>query len=152
MILDIGCGQHPISKAIHLDVNKGSKHLDVLASIYNLPFNENSFQAVHCSNVFEHLKDPFKALQEVHRVSRRAYIKVPNSKYYTWKTSDSNNEHLYSWNRWTLYNFLKLKYTMVFISESIRQIVKPNMKYKLFLALVSALFDRSNELLAECWK
>ena len=38
--------------------------------IYALPYNDNSFDLVICSEVLEHLEHPEKALTEVIRVSK----------------------------------------------------------------------------------
>lgn len=40
------------------------------ADVYNLPFEENSFDIVHVSQVLGHLNDPVKALRELLRVCR----------------------------------------------------------------------------------
>jgi ubiquinone/menaquinone biosynthesis C-methylase UbiE len=40
-------------------------------SIYRLPFEDNSFDTVMCSEVLEHLTEPDKGLQELLRVCRR---------------------------------------------------------------------------------
>jgi len=43
----------------------------VLADAHNLPFKEDSFDLVLCSEVFEHLLDPKKAFMEITRVSKK---------------------------------------------------------------------------------
>lgn len=40
----------------------------IQASIYDLPFPDNSFDAVFSHALFEHLQEPVKALQEIYRV------------------------------------------------------------------------------------
>ncbi len=57
------------------------------ASIYNLPFESNSFDAVISINVFSHLENPRKALSEFSRIQRfngRLLFSFPNlhSYYY----------------------------------------------------------------------
>ncbi len=48
-------------------------------SIYELPYKNNSFDLVICTEVLEHLEDPTKALKEMLRVSRKyLIISVPN--------------------------------------------------------------------------
>jgi len=49
------------------------------ASVYQLPFEDNSFDLVILSEVLEHLEDPSKALEEIKRVSKQyALISVPH--------------------------------------------------------------------------
>ena len=54
-------------------------------SLYKLPFSDNSFDAVVCSEVLEYVHDVDRALQELKRVSRRyVLITAPNEPYYKW--------------------------------------------------------------------
>lgn len=54
-------------------------------SIYKLPFSDNSFDTVVCSEVLEHLDDPARALAELHRVARNyVLITVPREPYFQW--------------------------------------------------------------------
>ena len=47
-------------------------------SLYKLPFSDNSFDAVVCSEVLEHLDDPGRAIAQMKRVARRhVLITVP---------------------------------------------------------------------------
>lgn len=51
------------------------------ASIYNLPFEDNSFDFIICSEVLEHLDKDAKAVMELHRVLKKnghLAITVPN--------------------------------------------------------------------------
>lgn len=59
----------------HLDIRKGD--------ICRLPFKDNSFDLVLCCEVLEHLKDPKKALSELHRISGKYVIlSVPNEPWF----------------------------------------------------------------------
>src|SRR3989344_5595623 len=47
--------------------------------IYELPYKDNSFDLIVCTEVLEHLEEPTKALQEMLRVSKKyLIISVPN--------------------------------------------------------------------------
>lgn len=49
------------------------------ASIYDIPYGNNSFDLIICTEVLEHLEDPTKALREILRVSKKyLIISVPN--------------------------------------------------------------------------
>lgn len=97
-ILEAGCGEGFIlerlyranigEKTVGIDflekaISIGKKerpHLDLrVADVYKLPFKDNSFDLVICSEVLEHLKEPEKALKELQRVCKRYVIlSVPN--------------------------------------------------------------------------
>lgn len=67
-----------IAKKIHPDLNikKGD--------IYKLPYKDNSFDLVLCTEVLEHLSDPKKAYKELRRVSRKyVLLSVPNEPFFT---------------------------------------------------------------------
>jgi len=73
-ILDIGAGfsppyKHLFPNRVRVDVDK-NKNPDIIGSIYNLPFEDNSQNTILCSEVFEHLIDPQAAADELHRVLR----------------------------------------------------------------------------------
>lgn len=44
------------------------------ASVYNLPYQDDSFDLVICCEVLEHLEDPQRALEELKRVSKQHLI------------------------------------------------------------------------------
>ncbi len=41
---------------------------DIIGDIHNLPFADNSIEAIVCLAVLEHVENPFKACAEIHRV------------------------------------------------------------------------------------
>ena len=45
-----------------------SKQCDIICDITNIPRSDNSFDNIICTEVFEHLPDPIKALKELTRV------------------------------------------------------------------------------------
>jgi ubiquinone/menaquinone biosynthesis C-methylase UbiE len=52
--------------------------------IYKLPYKDNSFDLLICTEVLEHLEDPTKALKELLRVSKKyCLLTVPNEPYFT---------------------------------------------------------------------
>jgi 2-polyprenyl-3-methyl-5-hydroxy-6-metoxy-1,4-benzoquinol methylase len=51
--------------------------------IYGLPYRDNSFDIVICTEVLEHLENPGEALDEIVRVSKRyCLFSVPNEPYF----------------------------------------------------------------------
>lgn len=89
-VLDIGAGDGLIT---HLLGAKGieyeeegvrlaqEKGVDVIqGDAYNLPFDDNSFEAVTMIDVLEHFSEPLKALAEARRVAPVLYINTPPKK------------------------------------------------------------------------
>ena len=109
LMLDVGCGEgrhifgvmqnYPDIKCIGLDMDKDSLNkaeegyeyfesisnagVDFLkGSAYSLPFPNNSFDLVVCSEVLEHLHEYNDAVKEIHRVLKpggKFYASVPAS-------------------------------------------------------------------------
>lgn len=58
---------------------------DIVGDIHHLPFEDNSQEAIICLAVLEHVENPAKALQEIHRVLKPrgcCFIYVPFLFYY----------------------------------------------------------------------
>ncbi len=54
-------------------------------SLYKLPFSDQAFDTVVCSEVLEHLDAPERAVRELRRVARRhVLITVPREPYFGW--------------------------------------------------------------------
>ncbi len=81
-------------------------------SIYDLPYKDNSFDLVLCTEVLEHLEEPEKALRELVRVSKKYLaISVPNEPFFmfaqlvrgkNWSRLGNDIEHI---NHWTMFGF-----------------------------------------------
>lgn len=88
-VLDIGSGHNPYEKADVLceryleDVERtGHVKIDarpfVIATLEFLPFKDRSFDLVTCSHVLEHVDNPLRALEEIKRVGKSAYVVTPS--------------------------------------------------------------------------
>lgn len=97
-ILDAGCGEGFSMNKLSVNgigekiegieyskdaLNFGKKLFPYLTftqgSIYELPYENNSFDLVICTEVLEHLEEPTRALKEILRVSKEyLIISVPN--------------------------------------------------------------------------
>ena len=58
---------------------------DIVGDIHSLPFADNSQEAIFCSAVLEHVENPFKAVEEMHRVLEPGgylFVYVPFLYYY----------------------------------------------------------------------
>lgn len=83
MILNIGA----LSKNLQ-SLHQGIRNLDIcyypnidfIADVCDLPFQSGSLDMIIFKNVLEHVKNPTKALEEIHRVLKKGgilYVKVP---------------------------------------------------------------------------
>lgn len=89
MILDVGSGALPWIKGILgtrglvipcdplaeeykklFDYEKHGQDAPIEAFAESLPFDDSSFNIVHCSNALDHTQDPYKAILEMERVCR----------------------------------------------------------------------------------
>jgi ubiquinone/menaquinone biosynthesis C-methylase UbiE len=87
------------------------------ASIYELPYRENSFDLVISTEVLEHLRFPDKALQELVRVSKKyVLLSVPNEPIFMLSNLirvknvsrfGNDIEHINHWSFWGFEKFVK---------------------------------------------
>jgi len=104
-ILDAGCGEgftimklmeNGIGKrlvgvenskiAISLSKKVNPQLTIKFGSVYSLPYKDNSFDLVICTEVLEHLNEPEKGLSELVRVSKKyLLLTVPNEPWFTYQ-------------------------------------------------------------------
>jgi len=86
-VLDVGCGRKPYRKFlkcreyIGMDINE-KVNPDIIGKVTNIPFDDETFDAVICTEVLEHLQEPSSGLKEIRRVLKKngiLYITVPMS-------------------------------------------------------------------------
>ena len=74
LTLDIGCCNSPYSKYFPnrtgLDTRDGDG-VDVIGDAHKLPFENESFEIVLCTEVMEHLHSPHIAIAEMNRVLKQ---------------------------------------------------------------------------------
>lgn len=78
------------------EVAKKAKTKTVVGSILEMPFADNSFDIVVSTEVIEHVTEPLKAIQEMHRVLKPGGVVVittPNA-FWHWAIRLSNALHL----------------------------------------------------------
>lgn len=132
-ILDVGCGEgFTLSRFKNNGIGKKLEGIEYLqdaidlgkktypdikitkGSIYELPYKDNSFDLVLCTEVLEHLEDPARGLRELARVSKKyLVISVPNEPFFmfaqfvrgkNWSRFGNDIEHI---NHWTMFGFPK---------------------------------------------
>ncbi len=78
-LLDLGCGKRPysliydplVAKSVGTEVTfspHGTADADVLARGEALPFRDDAFDTILCTEVLEHTVDPFEAMREISRL------------------------------------------------------------------------------------
>src|SRR5260221_7146467 len=133
-VLDVGCGEGftlaRLKKEKIGEKLEGIEYLDEAiklgkinnpgieikkGTIYELPYKDNSFDLVICTEVLEHLVDPIKALEEMVRVSKHyCLLSVPDEPFFmlaqlirgkNWSRLGNDIEHI---NHWTFWGFRQL--------------------------------------------
>ena len=133
-VLDAGCGegfaveyltrQRPGWQITGVDLSSdaiayaqaqfGNRARFQTGSIYELPFPDDSFDAVLCSEVLEHLDDPDRAVAELKRVARHyVVITVPREPYFQWLNNigqglglSPDPEHVNFWTKMSFQMFI----------------------------------------------
>lgn len=83
VILNIGCGKTRIPGSIGVDVVDIENYVDVVhdLNVTPYPFEDNYADEIHLYHVLEHLQEPLKKLEELHRILKpggKLHIRVPH--------------------------------------------------------------------------
>ncbi len=146
-ILDVGCGEgylinyikmnNPVlvegkdlSKKLIIKARKTYPKIKFsVGNIYNLNCISNSFDLVLACEILEHLENPFKAIIELKRVTKKfCIISVPNEPL--WRVANilrgaylknfgNTPGHVQHWTKKQFKNLLKNHFKQVFIKKSI---------------------------------
>ena len=70
--LNLGCGNNPLP-AEDFDNHDITKHREEINIVFDLnkfpyPIEDESYDQVHCYDVLEHLDNPLKVMNEIHRI------------------------------------------------------------------------------------
>lgn len=82
-ILNLGCGTVRIPNSIGVDRVKIEGYVDVVhdLDVVPFPFKTNSIDEIHFYHVLEHLQQPIKKMEELHRILKPGgviYMRVPH--------------------------------------------------------------------------
>ncbi len=145
-ILDVGCGEgftlerlkeRKIGKKLTgvdflnraIEIGKKERpHLDLrVGNIYDIPFKDNSFDLVICSEVLEHIDDPEKGLSELVRVCKQyCLLSVPNEPLFmasnflrgkNWKRLGNDIDHIQHWSAWRFKKFVEKRLSIVTVRQ-----------------------------------
>ena len=82
-VLDVGCGAKKWPGAVGVDISPDTD-ADVVLDLDTPPYAElqsNAFDQILCQDVLEHVSDPVRVMEELHRVARpgaRVHIRTPH--------------------------------------------------------------------------
>lgn len=81
--MNLGCGRTRIPGALGVDITKIEDFVDQVHDLDVLPypFEDNSVDEIHFYHVLEHLHEPVKKIEEMHRILRPGgilHIRVPH--------------------------------------------------------------------------
>lgn len=79
-ILDVGSGGRRITSSVVAMDAVSVPGVDLVADIHHMPLDDNSFDCVFCTGTLEHVRDPWQAVREIHRVVKPGgivHIDVP---------------------------------------------------------------------------
>jgi SAM-dependent methyltransferase len=98
-VLDVGCGSAKHPGAVGIDVSSATD-ADVVhdLNVYPWPLEGGSFEQVLCQDVIEHVREPYRFMAEVHRVSRhgaRVQLRTPHYSSVL-AYGDPTHEHYFS--------------------------------------------------------
>jgi SAM-dependent methyltransferase len=138
-VLDLGSGRRgTVPGAVSVDVAPAVKP-DVLHDLntFPWPFDDDTFDAVRCLDVIEHLDDVVRAMEEIHRVSRpraRVEITTPHFSCANSYTDPTHRHHLgffsfdyftggNQWDFYTTARFKKVTADLVFSPKAKNKLV-----------------------------
>lgn len=83
LIVNLGCGKTRIPGSIGVDVSSIEDYVDIVHDLDSspYPFKDNSVDEIHMYHVLEHLHEPLKKMEEVHRILKtngKLYLRVPH--------------------------------------------------------------------------
>ena len=106
-ILDFGCGNRKRPGSIGIDVNPRTK-ADVVHDLnaFPYPFADSSFDEVYADNVIEHLAEPVRVMEELHRITKGdAHVKVIVPYFRSlWAYIDPTHRHFFTVDSFTYYD------------------------------------------------
>lgn len=79
-ICDIGAGGRKITPDTYTIDGHVSENTSLVCDIHSIPLPDESFDCIFCTGTLEHVREPDRALREIHRLLKKngiAHIEVP---------------------------------------------------------------------------
>lgn len=106
-VLDLGCGKKKRAGAIGVDFS--DRHdADIIhnLNIFPYPLKDEEFDEIYLDNVLEHLDDPLRVMEEVHRISKlggKVKVIVPYFRS-VWAFIDPTHQHFFAVDSFAFYD------------------------------------------------
>jgi SAM-dependent methyltransferase len=121
-LLDIGCGSKPYQSLFTVDeyigvdsaLSPNTSNIEAYADAQVLPFENQTFDTVICTEVIEHLPCPWEAIREMKRVLKPSGYLILTAPFIHWH-HESPNDHF----RFTYYGLLGLVSQVGFLPVAI---------------------------------
>ncbi len=83
IVVNLGCGKVRIPNSIGVDRVKIENYVDIVHDLDTIPypFKNDSIDEIHMYHVLEHLNEPIKKIEEIHRILKKGgklYLRVPH--------------------------------------------------------------------------
>lgn len=98
-VLNLGSGRdRSISDAVTIDVNPSASP-DIVHDLNDTPWplEDNTFDAIYCKDIIEHLNDVTKTMEEIHRIAKpgaMVYVTTPHFSCSNSYTDPTHRHHL----------------------------------------------------------
>lgn len=163
-VLDIGSGGSSYHQffphRLTLDVDP-ARNPEVVGDAHNLPFLDGEFEVILCTEVLEHVKNPFKVEEEIWRVLKLGGVLILTTRFVFplhdvpndfWRFTKYGLAHLFS--RWEIVELVEEAGTMSTMAVLFQRIVfqtklRFNKVSKLFLLGFVWLLDHSHSFIVE---
>src|SRR5437660_3067723 len=79
-VCDVGAGGRRITPNVIAVDAFVAEHVDIVGDIHALPIANDAFDCIFCTGTLEHVRNPWKAVHELHRILRPGgviHIDVP---------------------------------------------------------------------------
>jgi predicted SAM-dependent methyltransferase len=106
-VLDLGCGKKKRPGAIGVDYS--DRHdADIVhnLNVFPYPLQDEEFDEIYLDNVLEHLDDPMRVMEEVHRIGRsggQVKVIVPYFRS-VWAFIDPTHQHFFAVDSFAFYD------------------------------------------------
>jgi ubiquinone/menaquinone biosynthesis C-methylase UbiE len=95
-ILNVGCGRTIMEDACNVDIDPGCG-ADTVCDLNEMPwpFEDDSFEMIYAYHIIEHVAEPYRFIQEIHRVARKDATVEIETPHYSSPDSWNDISHKY---------------------------------------------------------
>lgn len=144
--LNIGSGKTPMKGYVNLDIVK-LPNVDVVHDLdkFPWPFKNNTFEAVYCDNVLEHLSSIVKPVEEIWRISQnkaKIIVKVPISPS-VWGHVDPTHRQYFTY---MTFDYFTPECSLNYYSKARFKILKRKIVFHQYFPFLNWIFNSSAKM------